>query len=112
MGADKNRFGGRERRQTRRARYSSTNPPVQQGQGVSRNSADVVRKREPLLTEAEAAEWFGLSPLTLRKWRCLRTHPLPFLKIGKTIRYRESDMLQFLENHMVVPLTLEVSAHA
>jgi len=59
--------------------------------------------RERLLTEAEVAEWLGLSPLTLRKWRCLRTHPLPFLKLAKTIRYRESDVLPFLERHMVVP---------
>ena len=59
--------------------------------------------RERLLTEAEVAEWLGLSPLTLRKWRCLRTHPLPFLKIAKVIRYKESDVLPFLESHMIVP---------
>jgi hypothetical protein len=63
--------------------------------------------RERLLTEAEVAEWLGLSPLTLRKWRCLRTHPLPFLKIAKVIRYKESDVLPFLESHMVTPLSLE-----
>jgi hypothetical protein len=63
--------------------------------------------RERLLTEAEVAEWLGISPLTLRKWRCLRTHSLPFLKIAKVIRYKESDVLPFLESHMVVPHNLE-----
>ena len=70
----------------------------------SRPAADApALTRERLLTESEVAEWLGLSPLTLRKWRCLRTHPLPFLKIAKLIRYRESDVLPFLERHMIVP---------
>jgi excisionase family DNA binding protein len=114
MGTAKKRFGGGsgQRRQRRPGRYTSTNRSVPQSQGVSRDAADTDRKREPLLTEAEAAEWLGLSPLTLRKWRCLGTHPLPFLKIGKTIRYCESDVLRFLESHMVVPLTLEAPSHA
>jgi hypothetical protein len=44
--------------------------------------------------------------LTLRKWRCQRTQPLPFLKIAKVIRYKESDLLPFVESHMVVPRSL------
>jgi hypothetical protein len=61
---------------------------------------------ERLLTEAEVAQWLCISPLTLRKWRCQRTQPLPFLKIAKVIRYKESDLLPFVESHMVVPRSL------
>jgi excisionase family DNA binding protein len=59
------------------------------------------------MTEAEAAEFLGVSPLTLRKWRCLRTHQLPFFKSRNLIRYRLRDLQGFIDQHMIVPVSLE-----
>lgn len=101
----KNLPGGRGRRTPEPTRVV-TSPSLAPKE---RPDSDARPKRERLLTEDEVAEWLGISPLTLRKWRCLRTHELPFVKIGKTIRYRESDVLRFLESHMVVPTTVETS---
>jgi len=54
------------------------------------------------MTEAEAAEFLGVSPLTLRKWRCLRTHELPFFKSRNLIRYRLRDLQNFIDRRMAV----------
>lgn len=49
------------------------------------------------LTEREAAEYLSLSPATLRNRRSLGLGPA-YLKAGKTIRYRVSDLNAFLES--------------
>jgi DNA-binding transcriptional MerR regulator len=46
---------------------------------------------KPLLTTAEVAEMFGLSPKTLRNWRCLQVGP-PFVKHRGRIYYRSTDL--------------------
>jgi predicted DNA-binding transcriptional regulator AlpA len=38
---------------------------------------------------------------TLAGWRCTKRYDLPFVKIGRVIRYRESDIQNFLEQHTV-----------
>ena len=39
-------------------------------------------------TEAQTAEVLGISPATLRTWRCLGRGPR-FIKVGRSVRYRE-----------------------
>jgi hypothetical protein len=49
-----------------------------------------------LKTEGQAAELLTLSVHTLRRWRVLGRGPV-FLKVGgKAVRYRESDLNDFL----------------
>jgi excisionase family DNA binding protein len=50
-----------------------------------------------LLTEAEAAEALGISPLTLRKWRCTGEQSIRYYKIGRKARYKPEDILEFIE---------------
>jgi len=52
------------------------------GTGMTTSSGSTDRP----LTEIETAELLGVSPLSLRKWRCLPTHPLPFFKSRSLIR--------------------------
>jgi hypothetical protein len=52
--------------------------------------------RERLLNEAEAAEWLGLEPATLRRWRWAGTGPT-FRKIGFAVRYTPDDLRTFIE---------------
>ena len=52
--------------------------------------APVVIER-PLNTE-EAAAFLGLSPTTLEKDRSTRTLGVPFVKIGRSVTYRRSDL--------------------
>ena len=52
---------------------------------------------EKLLTEQEAESFLGMAPGFLRKNRYMgRPHP-PFIKVGTAIRYRPSDIEQFIE---------------
>lgn len=52
-----------------------------------------------LLTLAEAAEYLRLKISTLRAWRCERK--IPFLKIGRRVMVRQSDLAAFVAGSVV-----------
>ena len=52
--------------------------------------------QDPLLSEVEAAQFLGVKPTTLQVWRCTKRYPLPFIKIGRLVRYRQSNLDAFL----------------
>ena len=54
--------------------------------------------RPKLLTEAEAADYLSVEPQTLCAWRCTRRYNLPFIKVGRLVRYRPEDLEEFLES--------------
>jgi predicted DNA-binding transcriptional regulator AlpA len=54
------------------------------------------------LTERDAAAHIGLSVRTLQKRRFERQDP-PYLKIGRSVRYRLEDLDAFLEAHRINP---------
>jgi excisionase family DNA binding protein len=54
-----------------------------------------------LLTTDEAAEFLGVSPGTLCVWRCVARYRLPFLKIGRNVRYNQEDLLAWMESRKV-----------
>jgi excisionase family DNA binding protein len=53
-------------------------------------------ERAPLRNEAEASEFLGVKPTTLQIWRCTKRYPLPYVKVGRLVRYRQSDLDAFL----------------
>lgn len=61
-----------------------------------------------LLTTNEAAAFLHVSPGTLTVWRCVARYRLPYLKIGKNVRYSEQDLLDWMESRKVHQV--EVSA--
>ena len=52
------------------------------------------------LTEQEVAELTRLSVCSLRNDRCQRRR-IPFIKIGKSVRYSKDDVIAFMEAHRV-----------
>jgi predicted DNA-binding transcriptional regulator AlpA len=54
-----------------------------------------------LLNPPEAAEFLSVSKITLAGWRCSKRYSLPYIKIGRLVRYRQSDLVAFLESHHV-----------
>jgi excisionase family DNA binding protein len=48
--------------------------------------------KDELLTTAQVAEILGLSEGTLSTWRCTRQEEVPYLKIGRCVRYKRSDV--------------------
>lgn len=58
-----------------------------------------VEQSAHLLTPELTAQFLGLSPSTLAKMR-LRGSALPFVKLGRSVRYRMSDILSFIDGQM------------
>ena len=54
-----------------------------------------------LLTTEQAAEYLGLSKKTLEKNRCIGINSPTHVKIGSSVRYRLSDLDDFIINHTI-----------
>lgn len=52
------------------------------------------------LTEKQVSEMTGLALPTLRNDRFLGRR-LPYIKIGKAVRYNEADVIAFMEAHKI-----------
>lgn len=64
-------------------------PGEQAGQGLDK-----------LLTTEEVAEWLGIRKCTLEKARSTRIGDFPpFIKVGRSIRYRRGDVERWLDRH-------------
>jgi predicted DNA-binding transcriptional regulator AlpA len=54
-----------------------------------------------LRDEKAAAQFLQVSPGTLQVWRSTKRYPLPFVKIGRNVRYRLSDLQAFVQSRTV-----------
>jgi excisionase family DNA binding protein len=52
--------------------------------------------QDPLLTDQEAADYLGTKKATLAVWRSTGRYNLPYLKIGRLVRYKKSDLDAFI----------------
>lgn len=55
-----------------------------------------------LLSRKKAAEYLGLKENTLAIWAMTKRHPLPYIKVGRLVKYRLSDLQAFLEKNLHV----------
>jgi excisionase family DNA binding protein len=55
------------------------------------------------MTEQQAADYLGLRPNTLAHWRACGTWGLKFVRVGRQIRYRESDLAEWLASRAQEP---------
>ncbi|HEP8653310.1 TPA: helix-turn-helix domain-containing protein [Pseudomonas aeruginosa] len=55
-----------------------------------------------LLTPDQVAATLGLSHRTLAAWRCTRRNPLPYVKVGTRVRYRQQDVAAWLESRRIM----------
>lgn len=56
---------------------------------------------DTLLTPDEAARALDVTPGTLQVWRTTKRYPLKYVKIGKNVRYRLSDIAEFVESRVI-----------
>jgi hypothetical protein len=59
--------------------------------------------RDELLTDEQTAGVLQVPTGTLANWRCARTEGPPFIKVGRLVRYRRSDLDGWLTAHTVNP---------
>lgn len=54
-----------------------------------------------LLTRQQAAQYLDVTAGTLAVWASTRRYDLPFVKIGRNVRYRPEDLDRWLEARTV-----------
>ena len=50
-----------------------------------------------MMTPKQAAEYLGIAAQTLAVWRSTGRYALPFVKVGRNVRYRRSDLDKFFQ---------------
>jgi excisionase family DNA binding protein len=58
-------------------------------------------KNTELLSTHQASIYIGVSPGTLEVWRCTKRYQIPFIKVGRLVRYRKSELDNFLDQRTV-----------
>lgn len=56
-------------------------------------------EEKQLLSRKEAADYIGYKYNTLSVWHYTKRYKLKAIKIGRNIRYRKSDLDEFLKHH-------------
>ncbi|HJV25326.1 MAG TPA: helix-turn-helix domain-containing protein [Aromatoleum sp.] len=64
---------------------------------TTQNLANLIAAGADLLNETSAAMLLNVSPGTLSVWRSTGRYRLPFVKVGRKVRYRRADLLAWLE---------------
>jgi len=59
-------------------------------------------KEEKLIDVKKASEILGIKPKTLYQWKWKGLH-LPFIKVGKSLRISEKDLMEFIEKRRRIP---------
>lgn len=57
----------------------------------------IIEAGHDLLDEKVAAALLTVAPGTLSVWRSTGRYNLPFLKVGRNVRYRRADLMAWLE---------------
>lgn len=60
------------------------------------NRAKGGRQFEILMPPAEVAELLGVRPQTLTAWRHRGAQELPYVKVGRLVRYKAADVERFV----------------
>ncbi|WP_083804833.1 helix-turn-helix domain-containing protein [Shewanella benthica] len=53
-----------------------------------------------LLTPSQVSDCLGVTIGTLSVWRCTGRYPLSFIKVGRRVMYRESDVENFINGRV------------
>ena len=62
------------------------------------SATTVIQAGFDLIDSQETAEILGISKSALEVWRTTGRYQLPFIKVGRNVRYRRSDVLEWLES--------------
>jgi len=65
----------------------------------------LTKSEDELLDRKAAAEYLGgikpLNPGTLAVWDCTKRYDLKPIKVGRSVRYRRSDLDRFLQSQLI-----------
>lgn len=58
-------------------------------------------QQSDLLTREQAAEYLGVTPRTLAVWACVKRYNLPYVKVGRLVKYRRADLDAFITRRTI-----------
>ncbi len=61
-------------------------------------------QKSDLLSRREAAAYLGITERTLAVWACVKRYNLPYVKIGRLVKYRRCDLDSFIERQTITNL--------
>ncbi|MGD9662810.1 MAG: helix-turn-helix domain-containing protein [Porticoccaceae bacterium] len=61
----------------------------------------LTQKNITLWTPEEVAQVLDVTVGTLQVWRTTKRYPLPYVKIGRNVRYRPEDVQAFIESRTI-----------
>ena len=59
-----------------------------------------LKNKDLMLSRQEAAAFLSIRIGTLVMWKSTKRYALPYIKVGRHVRYRASDLMNFLENNV------------
>lgn len=65
------------------------------------NAANALKIQSDLLSREQAAEYLGVTPQTLAVWASTHRYDLPFVKIGRLVKYRKADLDTFITSRVI-----------
>ena len=68
-----------------------------------------LKTHSDLLTRKQTAEYLGVTSRTLAVWACTKRYNLPFVKIGRLVKYRIVDLDAFIARRTVSSTESEAS---
>lgn len=57
--------------------------------------------RSDLLNTEQAAAYLGVTPRTLEVWRCTKRHAIPYIKVGRLVKYRKAELDHWLAQQTI-----------
>lgn len=63
--------------------------------------AEILKPQSNLYSNEEAAAYLGVATNSLAVWRATKRYGLPYVKVGRLVKYRKSDLDAFLESRTV-----------
>ena len=60
---------------------------------------DILSRTKELLSDKEASRYLRVADGTLAVWRSTGRYKIPFIKVGRSVRYRQSDLDEFLNSN-------------
>jgi excisionase family DNA binding protein len=67
-----------------------------------RYAREVSLVSDPLLTREEAAEYLNVKPQTLAVWATTGRYSLPMVRVGRRVRYRQSDLDRWIAKRTIM----------
>lgn len=57
--------------------------------------------RSDLLNTEQAAAYLGVTSRTLEVWRCTKRQAIPYIKVGRLVKYRKTELDQWLARQTI-----------